>query len=107
MNLDEIIKILLPHFEALKRFQFTYDNPIFWAGLVLIFLILAWFWGWRKSFSFCLLTGLILLGTTKLEIIITEMVVKSGETFDPFIVRAGSLFVITIISVYYLFLKDS
>jgi len=107
MNLDEIIKILLPHFETLKRFQFTYDNPLFWAGLVLIFLILAWFWGWRKSFSFCFLTGLILLGNTKLEAVVTEMVAKSWEIFDPFILRAASLFVITIILVYYLFLKDS
>ena len=107
MNLDEIIKILLPHFEALKRFQFTYDNPLFWAGLVLIFLILAWFWGYKKSFSFCFLIGLILLGTTKLEAVVTEMVAKSWETFDPFILRAASSFVITIILVYYLFLKDS
>ena len=107
MNLDEIIKILLPHFETLKRFQFTYNNPLFWAGLVLAFLILSWSWGGKQSFSFCLLTGLILLGTTKLEIIIIEVAVKGGETFDPFILRAASLFVIAIILVYYLFLKDS
>ena len=107
MNLEVIMEILIPYLELLKGFQFTYDNPLFWAGLVLTFLILSWFWGGKKSFSFCLLAGLILLGTTKLEIIITEMVVKGGEIFDPFIIRAGSLFVIAIILVYYLFLKDS
>jgi hypothetical protein len=105
----EAIKVFLtPYLESLKVLNFTYDNPLFWAGLVALFIILSMFWTKGSSFSFSFLIGAILLGTTKIESLIAGMLAaENGAAFDPLLIRIFSGFVIAIIFVYYAFMKEA
>jgi hypothetical protein len=107
-DIEAIKEFLAPHFDSLKIFNFTYDNPLFWAGLIVLFIVLSMFWTKGSSFSFSFLIGAILLGTTKIESLIAGMLVaENGAAFDPLLIRIFSGFVIAIIFVYYAFMKEA
>ena len=105
MNLDTLKTILLPQLEALKNFNFSFRNPLFWVFLFLLFLVLTRFWDVRKSFSFCLIVGILLLLSTELGWYIG--VLFGNAPFALFLVKLFSLFVIAIIFLYYALIKDS
>lgn len=99
MNID--VAALTGCLNSLRHFQFSYLNPLFWVMLLLVFLTVVNFWGAKKSLSFCFLAAVILLATTKIESMIVNMVAKSGEVFDPIIMRAISFLIILMITLYY------
>ncbi|MDP2923861.1 MAG: hypothetical protein Q8O30_09135 [Candidatus Omnitrophota bacterium] len=97
----------LPYLNSLGHFRFSFLNPLFWIFLLVLFLMLLRFWYARKSFSFCLIVAIILLATTGLEDFIAGILAKNGEGFDPVIIRVLSLIVISIISLYYFFIREN
>ncbi|MFC1667256.1 hypothetical protein ACFL0P_05285 [Candidatus Omnitrophota bacterium] len=106
LDFDTLRTMLLPHLLSLKNFHFSVANPLFWAVLIVLFLILLRFWQPKKSFSFCLTIGIILLATTKLENFIANMAAGSNATFDPFLIRVGCLFIISILLLCYALTGD-
>ena len=102
---DTLRASFLYHLDSLKNFQFTPLNPVFWMFLLLLFLILLRFWLPRKSFSFCLIVAIVLLATTKLEDFLVNKLTKSIEIFDPRIIRLLPIMAISLVFLYYSFIK--
>lgn len=102
-DLYTLKKIFIGHFNELKDFYFTFDNIAFWTFLLVFFLLLLRVWSTNKAFSFCLLIAIVLLGTTKMESLVVG---TFNTTFEPGIIRIISLIIISIISIYYVFIKS-
>jgi len=98
-------KTISRYFDDLGNFHFSLFNPFFWVFLVILFFILSRPWGYKKSFSFCLIIAIALLGTTVLENMMADTLAKS-ELFDFSVVKIVSLFIISMITLYYLFIKS-
>lgn len=104
--LDALKAGLSSHLKSLQNFDFSFFNPLFWIFLLILFLVLLRFWETKKSFSFCFTIGVVLLATTEMERYVTDLFTRPGETLDLFVIRISSLLLISVISLYYLFLKD-
>lgn len=94
-----------PYLKELKHYRFSLFNPLFWVSWLLLLLILSKRWGIRKSSSFCALVAVVLLGTTAIEKRMADILAQS-KIFDVDVLRMVSLFVIALIVIYYLFIKD-
>lgn len=105
IDIDAIKKTLEPHLEALKNFQFSVFNPLFWIALLILFLILSRRWDARKSFGFCSVVAILLLVTSQAESFVANFVVRSAGVFDPIIIRIISTIIFCFISIYYIFMK--
>lgn len=106
MDIYELKAAIEPYLESLMNFQFSVSNPLFWILLLVLFLILLRFWDIRKSFSFCCIVAVLLLATTKAEVLIAGFVIKSSGTFDPFLIRTIPIIVLSFILIYYIFIKE-
>ncbi|MFH1479118.1 MAG: hypothetical protein ABIG92_05015 [Candidatus Omnitrophota bacterium] len=106
IDFDTLKETFITHFDGLRAFNFSYENPLFWIFYVLAFLTLLMFWNARKSFSFCTILAVILLATTKLEHTIVAKFTSIGETFDVLFIRIASAIVVVIIALYYTFMRD-
>jgi hypothetical protein len=98
-------KMYFAYLESLRNFQFSIANPVFWVFLVILFLILLRFWLPKKSFSFCLIVAIVLLGETQAENYLTGLLAKSQETMDLTIIKVISLLIIFVTFIYYAFIK--
>jgi len=98
---------LQPHLESLRNYNFSYQNPLFWAFLFVIFLVLTKPWGAKKAFAFSLILGAILLPTTAFEKMFLRTMIKPGETFDPTIIRIISGVVIAFTVLYFALIKEN
>ncbi|MBU1853502.1 MAG: hypothetical protein KJ957_05615 [Candidatus Omnitrophica bacterium] len=106
IDFDALKASCIPYLKDLRDFQFSFLNPLFWVGLLILFFILLRFWQTKKAFSFCLIIGAILLASTKLEGFIEKAIAGVGGTFDPLLVRIGVIFVVSVIFLYYLIVRD-
>ena len=91
----------VPHLADLRDFYFYYDNPVLWAGLVVILLILLRFWRIKKALSFCIIEAGILLASTKLGHLCREWITQAGGEFDYLLLRIGTVFLLVIVFFYY------
>lgn len=109
MNIDwnEVKYFLSPYLTQLKNVEFTYSNPLFWAFLFLLFLLLIRLWPLKKSFSFSCVLAVILLATTQAEKVAARAFSKPGEPFDPTVVRVLAIILVAFIFVYYAFIKET
>jgi hypothetical protein len=107
IDLDVLRAGLQPHLESLKNLIFSYQNPLFWVFLFLIFLILMKPWGTRKAFLFSLILAAVLLATTALEQRVVGTMIKPGDTFDPTIIRIVSGIVIAFTVLYFTLIKEN
>lgn len=105
MDTDALGRVFAEHIEKIGQYQFTVANPIFWGMLLVLALILTRFWDIKKSFSFSVAVGIVLLLTTKIEHFIMEGLATTNEFFDPVIIRLLSVIAITLIILYYIFIK--
>jgi hypothetical protein len=106
MNIGALKEIFQPHIENMIGFNFTIDNPIFWISLLFLWLALNRFWDTKKSFSFSISLGVVLLAATKIESSIAGTMVKAGEDFDPIMIRLLAGVVICLVVLYYVFIKS-
>ncbi len=105
MDFESIVSLVRPLWDDLAGYQFLVTNPLFWIMLVVFFLILLRFWDIKKSFSFCLVLALVLLATTKIEHMVESAITSSGGTFEPLAVRILSLVLVSLVVLYYVFIK--
>ncbi|MGD9015397.1 MAG: hypothetical protein PVI33_05190 [Candidatus Omnitrophota bacterium] len=105
INLEVLKLTIALHLYSLRNFHFSLFNPVFWAGLLLLFLLLSLIWKAKKAFSFCLILGIILLINTELENYLIGKFAKTGEMFDPATFRLFPLAIIAFIFLAYLFLS--
>jgi hypothetical protein len=91
--------------ESLYEFEFTFFNPLFWAIVLILFLVLRRIWGKKNSFTFSSLTAIILLVTTELENNIAVAMAIHGEPFDSGIIRMLSIVIILVLFLAYVFLR--
>ena len=104
-TMTNFLKSLKPHIEELNNFYFYFTNPLFDLIILLAFLFLSRSWGYKKSFSYCLLISSLLYLTT---IVNTHLGGAFAESnFIPAdILRTIILLLIFVISIYYLFVKN-
>jgi len=102
VDIEALKESLLSHLESLQVFHFSALNPLFWAFLFILFLILSRFWKTRKSFSFCVVIAIVLLACSKLE----HSAANALGSSTSFMIRGLSLFIIAIVSLYYFFIRN-
>lgn len=102
---NDIGNLVAQYVEKISQYQFTVNNPIFWAILIVLALLLTRFWDIKKSFSFSITIGIILLATTKIEQAVVSASANAQEFFDPVVVRILSIVVIALVILYYVFIK--
>ena len=109
IEIESLKTTFLPYIKSIQDFNFHYSNPLIWVFFMTVFLMLVWFRGWsrRKAFFFCLTMSLILLGMTWMEKSIRGAFVRPDESFDPFIIRAVSLVVMSVTVLYFAFIDNS
>ncbi|RKY31415.1 MAG: hypothetical protein DRP74_04945 [Candidatus Omnitrophota bacterium] len=98
-------KAALPHFKELTEYHFSVTNPLFWILCLLLMLLLARIWGLKKSFGFCLILSLVLLTTTIIENFMLDIL--SQSPILSALPKVISLIVLSMISIYYLFVRKS
>jgi len=100
----------LPYIKSIQDFHFYYNNPLFWAGFMVLYLILELGVDWRisKAFFFCAINASVLLFTTWLEKPIIKMFTIQGHSggFDPFILKAAALTVVSVVIMYFVFVDN-
>ena len=106
MDMGVLWEMFLTHWGSICRFQFTVGNPVFWVGLCVLILLLSRFWDIKKSFSFGVVVGVVLLAATRIEFSLAATMEKAGEPFDPIVVRLLSVVVICLVVLYYVFIKS-
>ncbi len=106
MNIDLVAlkEFLIPYLDSLKGFHFSFLNPLFWIFLFILFLILRVLWYPEKSFYFCAILAVILLGASKIENCMTIGIF--GEDLTLILVRILALFLILMLFLYYAFVRD-
>lgn len=97
-------RTILPYLKELRNYHFSLFNPLFWVSLLILLFFLSRRWELKKSSSFCFLVAIVLLGTTLLENRIADTLAKS-QIFDFTVLRMVSIFVISLILIYYVFIK--
>ncbi len=90
--------------ESLGRFEFIPINPLFWFIILFLFAFLYKFWSKKHAFSFSMMAALILMATTEIEFRYCAALVRTGEVFDPGIIRLVALVSIALIFMFYTFL---
>lgn len=106
----EVLKTsFLPYVKSIQGFHFYFNNPLFWAFFMILFLMLeiGWSWSQGKAFFFCLTIAMILLGTTWFEKFMMGAFVNLNGAFDPFLIKVLSLIVISAVIVYFVLIDNS
>lgn len=103
-NIKEFWPSFMFYFNLLASYEFSFFNPLFWAALLLLLLILIQRWSIKKSLHFCIALAVILLGTTKLEGHFAMMQAEPNQYFDASVIKLISGFVVAILSLFYYFL---
>lgn len=107
LDIEALKNFFISQLNELRDFHFSFFNPLFWIFFIAVLVILVRLWEFRKSFSFCVTVAVILLLTTRVEELISRNLVASGEAYTPFFIRAVSLFIISVILIYFIFIRDS
>jgi hypothetical protein len=104
-NLNRLTKIILRKTQELQEFKFQLDNPIFWLIMLFTLLILSRKWGTKKAFSYCMVVGTVLylssIAVTRMNISIQQ----SNFTYST-LLKIFTFFLLTLITLYYLFIKN-
>lgn len=107
----EVLKTaFLPYIKSIQGFHFYYDNPLFWVGFMILYLILekGLYWNVGKAFFFCAIIASILLGTTWLEKPLIDMfTIQEHSGFDPFILKVASVTAVSVVVFYFVFVDNS
>jgi hypothetical protein len=95
----------ITNYNLLKDFHFTFDNPVFWIFIFLLFFVLLEIWDLRNAFSFTAIVTTVLLLTTKAENYLTVLFSRPGETFDAFLMRVMAIVFISFLFFLYIFIR--
>jgi len=103
-NLAKFIEKIKPEIIDMQNFRFYFTNPVFGIIILVTFLILNRSWGLKKSFSYCLVVSAILYLTTKIASY-TNIPIEGSQILYADIFKFISLFIITLISIYYFLIR--
>ncbi len=106
IELQALEKAIRPYLNSLKKFQFSYLNPLFWVFFLFLFLILLRFWRPKKSFSFCMLLAMVLLIDTKIENFIGSISQPQDGVEPAMIFRIIAGIILAFISIYYFLIRE-
>lgn len=104
-NLASFLESIQPDIQELRNFHFYFSNPIFGLLIILTFLILAKAWGFKKSFSYCLIVTSILYLTTRIIYSLTLPIESSQITYAD-IIKLIAILSISLISIYYFLIRN-
>jgi|GEM_PF-912047 len=114
MDADMYFEVLkaafLPYVKNMQDFHFYWDSPLFWAGFMILYLILERGMAWNigKAFFFCAITSSILLGATWLEKPLMDLFTVQGNAgFDPFILKVATVTAVSVVVMYFVFVDNS
>jgi len=111
--LETLKTAFLPYFKSIQDYHFYYDNLLFWALLLSLYLTLeTWFnWSHNKAFFFCANISLVLLGSTWLEKPVMSVFAAAQEEvmadFSLFILKVASLIILSLVVLYFVFVDNS
>ena len=105
VDLKGLKTTLGPYLDSLRNMEFELFNPLIWLLSLIALFILSRSWGFKKSFTYCLTILIILLGTTKLEHVATNIFAKSG-TLDFTIFKMVAILLSCVVTIYYIFVKN-
>jgi len=101
---DDFKTVFITNLNALKDFNFTISNPVFWLFVFVLFVILIKMWDIRKAFSFSALVVMILVFSTEIEKYLGGVFNQPGEFFDPLLIRFIAMALISILALLYFFM---
>lgn len=88
-------------------FKVIVENPLFWAGGVVILLFLLIRWGIRKFLSFSIVIAALLFSMFKVDSYIVSIFGKEEGSFYTVLTKPLFLFLIAFVVIYYGFIwKD-
>ena len=96
------IKDLIFRFIA---FILSVKNLVLWIAGIISFLVLLFRWGIKKTTSFVIVVGIILLILTILETLVLNYSIDTQEGLIVIILRVSSYLFMAIAFIYYAFLK--
>lgn len=108
----EVLKTsFLPYVKDIQNFNFYFHNPVFWMFFMVLFLVLeiARSWSSGKAFFFCASIAFTLLGSKWIEKPTIALFTIHGYPagFDPFILKMAVFVVISMITIYFVFVDNS
>jgi hypothetical protein len=103
-NLAKFSEKIKPDIIDMQNFRFYFTNPVFGIIILVTFLILSRSWGFKKSFSYCLVVSTILYLTTKIASY-TSIPIEGSQILYADIIKFIALFIITLISIYYFLIR--
>lgn len=104
IGFEALRKIFMFYLNPLKNLEFTFLNPLFWAFLFLLFIMLCRIWEAKKSIHFCLLLAFILLCTTEIESRVVALFSAPDQSIDTTLIKFISIFLVTLLFIFYVFL---
>lgn len=105
-NLVNLLRSTQPHIQELQDFHFYFSNPVFVLLILICLLSLYKPWGLKKAFSYCLLISSILYLTTRITVHMNTSI-DGGEVTYAAIIKFISIFIISVVSIYYFFVKQT
>ena len=110
--IDTLKTIFLPYIKSIQDFHFYYNNPVLWISFMVLYLLLRIWRSWShpKAFFYCAGITSVLLGATWIEKPIVRMFTIPGYAaggFDPFILKVAALILVSVITVYFVFIDNS
>lgn len=77
--------------------------------VLFLMLEIGWSWSPGKAFSFCTIVAFTLLGSKWAEKPIVDFFTIQGYSvvFDPFILKIAAFILISVITIYFVFIEDS
>jgi len=105
-NLRNLFKSAQPYIQELQDFHFYFSNPVFVLLILICLLSLYKPWGLKKAFSYCLLISSILYLTTRITVHMNTSI-DGGEVTYAAIIKFISIFIISVVSIYYFFVKQT
>lgn len=99
----------LPYIKSIQDFHFYYNNPLFWIFFMVLYILLKIGRSWSpgKAFLFCACIAGILLGATRLIAQPFTIPGYAAYSFDPFVYKIASFILISIITIYFVFIDNS
>lgn len=104
-NLAASLELIQPDIQEMQNFRFYFSNPVFGFLILTVFLILAKFWGLKKSFSYCLVVSSTLYLTTKVTAHVNLPIEGSSITYAD-IIKFIAILIITLVSIYYFLIRE-
>jgi hypothetical protein len=110
--LDALKITFLPYIKSMQNFHFYYNNPMLWVFFMVLYLLLKTVRSWShpKAFFYCAGITSVLLGVTWIEKPLAKIFTVPGYaaySIDPFMLKMAALVLVSVITLYFVFIDNS